>query len=83
MEKQEFIINQNYHKLLLTASTDNNLTSNQFRVFFYISTHSDIVVKDMQNDLNFKTTNLMSESIKALIQNGYITRRKAKKTSRS
>ena len=79
MEKQEFIINQNYHKLLLIASTDKNLTSNQFRVFFYISTHSDIVVKNMQNDLNFKTTNLMSDSIKALIKNGYITRSRTKK----
>lgn len=79
MEKEDFTINPNYHKLLLTALTDKDLSSNQFRVLFYISTNNEILVTKMQNDLNFKTTNLMSNSIKALIKNGYVTRRKTKK----
>lgn len=80
MENQEILINPKYHNVLIFASTDKDLTSNQFRTLFFISTNIDnIYVEDMKQKLNFKTSNLMSDTIKALIKNGYITRYRNRK----
>lgn len=75
MENQEILISANYQHVLLFASTDKELSANQFRVLFYICTHLESVyIEEMKDKLNIKTNNSIADCIKALIKNKYITR---------
>lgn len=80
MEKQEILISENFQQVLITASTDKELSSNQFRVLFYICTNiENIYIEEMKNKLNIRTNNSIAECLKVLIKNNYITREKNKR----
>lgn len=75
MENQEILISANCQHVLLYASTDKELSSNQFRVLFYICTHlENVYIEEMKDKLNIKTNNSIADCIKVLIKNRYITR---------
>ncbi len=80
MEKQEILISENFQQVLITASTDKELSSNQFRVLFYICTNiENVYIEEMKNKLNIRTNNSIAECLKVLIKNNYITREKNKR----
>lgn len=79
MKTNEISINENYQRVLIKALFDKKISAIEFRVFFYISTNQEILVARMQEDLNIKTTNLMSKCIKNLLKEKYIFRQKTKK----
>ena len=80
MENQEILISTNYQQVLFYASTDTELSANQFRVLFYIATHvENVYISTMKEALNIKTNNLIADCIKKLIKNNYISRTKSKK----
>lgn len=75
MEKQDLLISANCQQVLFYASTDKELSPNQFRVLFYICTHLESVyIEEMKDKLNIKTNNSIADFIKALIKNEYIKR---------
>jgi signal recognition particle GTPase len=75
MEKQDLLISANCQQVLFYASTDKELTANQFRVLFYICTHlENVYIEEMKDKLNIKTNNSIADFIKVLIKNKYITR---------
>ncbi len=80
MENTEILISANYQQVLFYASTDKELTSNQFRVLFYICTHLEkVYIEEMKDKLNIRTNNSIANCIKILIKNNYIKRMRNKR----
>lgn len=80
MENTEILISANYQQVLFYASTDKELTSNQFRVLFYICTHlENVYIEEMKDKLNIRTNNSIADCIKILIKNNYIKRMRNKR----
>jgi DNA-binding MarR family transcriptional regulator len=74
MKNKEQLINQSYENLLMLASRDKSLTSNEFRLLFFIMTYDNITSKSIQEKIGIKDKSTISRAINNLIYHKYISR---------
>lgn len=72
------------HDILSFASIDTNLSSNEFRLFYYLINNIDsVLLGDVQKKLNFKTYLLLSKSLKKLLDLKYLIRTRKHTTTKN